>query len=515
MVCEHCYRHGSKFSEDDWFFQCSKCEQVDLCMECMLKLRPMDDRTEDDADTRARYCQVDGHWIFEEIDIDDAISELSHKDQEDKGKSTDTKPHSGVEPIAEEEEEADNDEFDSNDKNSQAFDPSIVLNAKQINMKKSCIFFFIRKNIYLFEFFDRDDDGLLQNADIEEMWSASQYQLNRDKFKAPLDFREFQDAWKQVPTKIAEAIWQFLEKKQKQVCANHITHLNIYSPKNSHRQSVVFLERVRDIFEYFDRNMDGILAVDDINRMLPLVNVTFGADQGKKWFEPPCDFIKFLSRLQTMEEDLSREVLDRLVHHIQLRVKDVFHFFTSETHQDMSEEAFSQMYMFSLKKETQWQKYYRFPCSEVDFIDNWRHLGVFEQHGILAEADKRLMKEVIVEKKNNFVLSSLHCVACLCVICYFIFKQLRQVFNFYDIDNGRLSREVCQELLQAVGGDPNQVNILFSPPCSFDRFLFGWNLLQRPLSTDIVPALQKHVQEVATSFFVLIFAKKKTTHTQH
>jgi len=74
-------------------------------------------------------------------------------------------------------------------------------------------------------------------------------------------------------------------------------------------------------------------------------------------------------------------------------------------------------------------------------------------------------------------------------------KELREVFNFYDYDNGRLSREICQELLQAVGEDIGQVNHLFSPPSSLDRFLFGWNLLHRSLSDDIIPALQKHIQQ--------------------
>ncbi|ETO23833.1 CAP-Gly domain-containing linker protein 3, partial [Reticulomyxa filosa] len=83
MVCDHCNRRGNQFSKDDWFFQCSKCEQIDLCLECMLKLRPLDENAEEDVpDIRAKYRQIGGLWVFEEIDVDDAISELSHKDQD-------------------------------------------------------------------------------------------------------------------------------------------------------------------------------------------------------------------------------------------------------------------------------------------------------------------------------------------------------------------------------------------------------------------------------------------------
>ncbi|ETO23836.1 hypothetical protein RFI_13330 [Reticulomyxa filosa] len=155
-----------------------------------------------------------------------------------------------------------------------------------------------------------------------------------------------------------------------------------------------FLEKVRDIFEYFDQNIDGILTVDDTNRMMLLVNATLGADQGKKWFDPPCDFIKFLSRIQTLGEEITKPMFHRLTHHMRLRIKDVFYFFTNGSHQTMSEEEFLQMYSYALKNELDWKKFYRFPCSQSEFLRSWGRLGVFEQHGILRETNKRIVKEV-------------------------------------------------------------------------------------------------------------------------
>ncbi|ETO31632.1 viral A-type inclusion protein [Reticulomyxa filosa] len=80
--------------------------------------------------------------------------------------------------------------------------------------------------------------------------------------------------------------------------------------------------------------------------------------------------------------------------------------------------------------------------------------------------------------------------------------QFREVFNFYDNDNGRLGRDICQELLRIVGENEEKVNLLFSPPCSFDRFLYGWDILQRSLTYDILPALQRHTKQVfCTHYF--------------
>ncbi|ETN97887.1 hypothetical protein RFI_39639 [Reticulomyxa filosa] len=38
MVSDHCYCYGSKSTKGDWFFQCSKCEQVDLCLDCIAEI---------------------------------------------------------------------------------------------------------------------------------------------------------------------------------------------------------------------------------------------------------------------------------------------------------------------------------------------------------------------------------------------------------------------------------------------------------------------------------------------
>ncbi|ETO25492.1 hypothetical protein RFI_11645, partial [Reticulomyxa filosa] len=171
MVCDHCYRHGSKFTKEDWFFQCSKCEQVDLCLDCMLKLHSVDDNREEDIpDLRARYRQVNGQWIFEEIDIDDAISELSQKDQD-----------------------ADHDmktKANTNEKTNSNFNSQL-------------------KDV--FDFFDQDEDGILKHADIEEMWSVSKRQFDRELFIPPVTFEQFQEIWDEFSSDATKALLSHVE----------------------------------------------------------------------------------------------------------------------------------------------------------------------------------------------------------------------------------------------------------------------------------------------------------------
>ncbi|ETN97452.1 hypothetical protein RFI_40077, partial [Reticulomyxa filosa] len=124
--------HGSKSIKGDWFFQCSECEQVHLCLDCMLKLYFVDyNREEDIYDFLARYRQVSGQWLFEEIDIEDAISKLFQKDQ---GADHDTKAKTNA-----------NEKINSN------FD-------LQLNDA--------------FHFFDLDKDGILKHVYIQEMFKA-------------------------------------------------------------------------------------------------------------------------------------------------------------------------------------------------------------------------------------------------------------------------------------------------------------------------------------------------------
>ncbi|ETO14837.1 hypothetical protein RFI_22532 [Reticulomyxa filosa] len=352
MVCDRCHRHGTKFSENDWFFQCSKCEQIDLCMDCMLKLHPSEPQREDDiSEIRAKCRLLDGQWVFEEIDIDDAISELSQKDQQTKEEQQPAAPAESQKPqqniistIIEEDKEDDND-FDT-----------FASKASQSSK------FHLSEIKAVFDFFDRDEDGLLQEADIDDMWFASKHDLDREYFLAPLNFDQFQEIWKTA---------------------------------KGGRKSMDFLEKVRDIFEYFDRNVDGTLTIEDTIRMTSLINVSLGVEQGRRWFDPPCDFIKFLSRMQALGDDVTKQMIDRLVNHMKLRVKDVFFLFTHGTHEAMTEQEFLQMYGYAMKRELDWRRVYHFPCSQTEFVEKWNHLGVFEQHGILIETEKRLTKEVL------------------------------------------------------------------------------------------------------------------------
>lgn len=223
------------------------------------------------------------------------------------------------------------------------------------------------------------------------------------------------------------------------------------------------LEKVRDVFEYFDQDMDGVLTYEDICRIIPIINLGYTIEDGKQFFAPPCDFIHFLGKLQFLGMEMSQQILSRLLEHIHFRITDVFSLFTSPPHEQMNEAEICHMYSFAFRKESDWRTTFRMPCSLESFIENWSTMGVPEQHGILAETEKNLM------------------------------SRLHTVFLFWDRDkNGRLSEDHCTELLQIVEeGKP--VADVFSCPCSFDNFVSGWNLLKRSLMADILPILEAHV----------------------
>ena len=210
--------------------------------------------------------------------------------------------------------------------------------------------------------------------------------------------------------------------------------------------------------------MDGTLSAEDIEKMIPIVDPNFSIDKARRMFDAPCDFIKFLSKIESMKDD-GRFVLDRLLDHIHSRISDVFWLFTEEPHTLMSENELQEMYNYSFKHESDWRTTFQLPCEMDSFVSNWSALGVPEQQGILSEAQKKLT------------------------------KRLRAIFNYYDNENiGRLSREDCIEMLNVVDYDADKVDLVFNPECSFERFTYGWNLLHRSLTEDILPRLEKHLQ---------------------
>ncbi|ETN98247.1 hypothetical protein RFI_39263, partial [Reticulomyxa filosa] len=80
IVCDHSYRHWSKSTKQCWFFQYSKSR---LVIWIAYQIRFVDyNHKEDIHNLRAPYRQVNDQWIFDEIDIERAVSELVQKDKD-------------------------------------------------------------------------------------------------------------------------------------------------------------------------------------------------------------------------------------------------------------------------------------------------------------------------------------------------------------------------------------------------------------------------------------------------
>eukprot|EP00494_Astrolonche_serrata_P032396 UN32665 len=68
IVCDGCHEKGSAFSGDGWYFQCSGCEQVDVCLSCMMKLDALAQKTKEAALPTFRIVTNEtGDSIFEAI----------------------------------------------------------------------------------------------------------------------------------------------------------------------------------------------------------------------------------------------------------------------------------------------------------------------------------------------------------------------------------------------------------------------------------------------------------------
>ncbi|ETO03242.1 hypothetical protein RFI_34169, partial [Reticulomyxa filosa] len=231
------------------------------------------------------------------------------------------------------------------------------------------------------------------------------------------------------------------------------------------KEVMEFLEKIRDVFE-------GLYQNDAL---------------GRKWFDPPCDVIKFLSRLQTLGQEITKPMLDRLILHITIACgRCILLFHTWVPSDNVGRRIFCKCMDTYSRRNSIDKRILSLSLFPIPLSSKLGHLGVFEQHGILAETEKRLTREV-----NQIIYTN--------------FKKLTNIlFHSYGPKNGYLTRETCQELLQTVNENIRQGDVFFSPPCSFDRFLIAWDLLQRSLIRDILPTLQSHIRQV-TFFFLNSF----------
>eukprot|EP01083_Nonionella_stella_P216286 777656_1 len=116
----------------------------------------------------------------------------------------------------------------------------------------------------IFDHFNRNKDGKLTESDINDLYNASNNQLDKRLLmnKIPLRYPQFEQCWKEIAPSAARNILEYM--------SGHVRN-----QPNKERESIEMLEKVRDIFEFFDRDMDGTLTLNDIENMIPLININW------------------------------------------------------------------------------------------------------------------------------------------------------------------------------------------------------------------------------------------------
>eukprot|EP01084_Bolivina_argentea_P318450 552259_1 len=416
IVCDGCLKHGNEFSSNDWYFQCGQCEQTDFCLNCMLKLPAVssDDMLDSYQNVRAKFKPIGAEWIFEDI----------HNDDEDTENDLDTE---NERKLLEEQEE-----------------------------QKTSSKFLHAPIKTIFDHFDKNNDGLIDDSDIHDLFKASKRELQERLFanKLPMRYPQFEQCWKDIAPPAAQNILEYISHHMKN------------QPKTG-RESIEMLEKVRDIFEFFDLAMNGTLTVADMESMMPIIDIDWNAKaKTKSLFDPPCDFIKFLAKIQAASTMEASNILDKLLSFIHLKIQDVFHTFC-ENNDNINESQIKVMYNYAYKLESDWRTTFTFPCNLSSFIENWSIMGLYEQRGILDETAKRLH------------------------------QRLQNIYDCFDVEDRKvLNTEQITELLQLIKIDANSSKQfkVFQAPLSFDQFKRGMNLLHRSLTSDILPPLEDYVK---------------------
>merc|ERR1712154_393820 len=194
---------------------------------------------------------------------------------------------------------------------------------------------------------------------------------------------------------------------------------------------------------------DGTLTLKNIENMIPLIDINWNSSSKTKLFDPPCDFIKFLAKIQSSSSSVANNILDKLLSYIHLKIQDVFNIFC-ENNDIMNETQIKLMYNYAYKKESDWRTTFKFPCNLSSFIENWSTMGIYEQHGIFDETEKRII------------------------------KRIKKIFELININNTNNNYKLF-----------NNNNT----PLSFDKFIYGINLLHRSLTNDILPILENYIDE--------------------
>merc|ERR1719229_552284 len=195
--------------------------------------------------------------------------------------------------------------------------------------------------------------------------------------------------------------------------------------------------------------------------MISLIDISWSSSKARL-FSPPCDFIKFLTHIQSPTLP-TNTILDRLESHIRLKIQDVFGVFC-DNKRSMSETEIRTMFNFSTKKESDWRTNFNVPCDAASFVQNWGSLGIFEQRDIFQESENRII------------------------------RRLQDAFNKLDYNGGGLDTEAVTKLMLSLEIKNSNYALFKSNKLSFGNFLSSLNLLHRSMTLDILPKLEDFVK---------------------
>mmetsp|Transcript_54858 Transcript_54858/g.91022 ORF Transcript_54858/g.91022 Transcript_54858/m.91022 type:complete len:912 (+) Transcript_54858:169-2904(+) len=322
----------------------------------------------------------------------------------------------------------------------------------------------------VFDHFNKHNDGKLTETDVEDLRKASKYKLDARIFgdSLPISYQQFEQCWRAISPVAAQNILDFISAQMKN------------QPKHA-KESIETLEKVRDIFEFFDLDMDGTLSMNDITEMLAVVDLNANNLSVKmKLFDPPCDFVKFLAKIQGAQAIVRNELLDKLLAYIHSKIEDVFNSFCSND-RVLNEGQIRAMYSYAYQRESDWRTTFRFPCTASLFVDNWSTMGIYEQHGILEETRKRIV------------------------------KRFRNIYTYFN-ENGIDKREILKIL--KIDVLPHE-NALFCDLENFEKFMREINLIGRSITNDILPTLERHANVAVEKYDEDIAMQQQQLRHEH
>ena len=160
----------------------------------MLKLPAVssDDMLDSFQNVRAKFKPIGTEWIFEDIHNDD-----DDEDDDDDNNNNNNNNDNEEKSKQEQDENTNKDKIDDDEEKSSKFLHAPI---------KS-----------IFDHFDKNNDGKLEENDINDLHKASKYELDRSIFinSTPMRYPQFEQCWKEISPGAAQNILEYISVHMK------------------------------------------------------------------------------------------------------------------------------------------------------------------------------------------------------------------------------------------------------------------------------------------------------------